>query len=428
MKISTDACILIDADTGAVIYEKNADKILYPASITKIMTAILAIENGDFDKPYIVSQNAIRKVGSGASLVGLKPQEEVYLDDLLYMMLLPSGNDAANAIAENVAGSIDDFVKLMNEKAKKLGAINTTFKNPVGLDRGDGYPEHKTTARDFALITRYAMSLDKYRQVVNTPEYKLPVTNKNTKGRTIKNTNRFFTSIDYDKSLYQVNGGKTGRTMAASNTLVVTAKNNDNIELICVLLKNTDRSRIFTEAKELFDHTFSLIKNSKIEICSGFYDIRFNESKDIINSFCSLGYITGYDDNSFRPLMKASKEEFISILMRIDNEGFERSKGYWSKPFIDRGIERKLIDPSWYDDRRAPIKRGEIIDILYKSIEQNFAPEHICKLMEPSEVRYIYEGELSNLEEVTREDMVLLLNEYYNLKTKLYDELSLEVA
>lgn len=430
LNISTESCILIDADTGNVIYEKNPDKVLYPASITKTMTAVLAIEKGNFNKPFTVSENAICKVGSGASVAGLVPQEKVYLSDLLYILLLPSGNDAANVIAENVAGSIDNFVGLMNKKAQQLGAVNTTFANPIGLDSGDGYYDHKTTARDFALITRYAMSLRKYRQVVSTMEYELPITNKHKNRTKIENTNCFFTSINYDKNLYLVNGGKTGWTMAASNTLTVSAKNSDNIELVCVLLKNPDRLQIFSDAKKLLDYGFTLIGNNQIDITSNFYDVRFRGSKDVIKSFSESGYIKGYDDNSFRPLKKISKEEFITLFLRINNEKCKTSEDYWSKPYLDVGVKRNLIDTAWYNDRRKSIKRKEVMNVLCKFIEQNFGMQYLSELHNTNiissdfirQVINFYNGNMMSVQkdslekEISREEMVILLNEYIKLK------------
>jgi len=409
---------LIDANTGEVIYEKNPDKPLYPASTTKVMTAILAIEKGDFDTLYITSQNAINKMGYRGSRVGLVPQEKVYLNDLLYMMMLPSGNDAANVIAENVAGSIEEFVKMMNERAKEIGAVNTTFQNPTGLDRGDGYPDHKTTARDFAQIKRYAMSLEKYRQVVGVAEYKLPITNKHKNWNKVKTTNRFYTSLSYDKNLYRVNGAKTGRTTAAANTLVVSAKNKDNIELICVVLKNYDRSQLFAEAKKLLDYGFTLIKNKEIEVTSGFYDVRFNPSKDIINSFHQQGYTGGYADNSFKPLAKASKEEFITIFLRVNHEKIYTLGEYWSQPYLDIGVKKKLIDSSWYADRTKGITRKEAIDIISKSIELDCGVEYL-ELMNEG----ILSGEYQNNDrEITREEMVVLLNKYDKLKNQLIEK------
>ena len=144
-----------------------------------------------------------------------------------------------------------DFANLMNEKARQIGAQNTNFFNPIGLDVEDGYPDNKTTARDLANITRYAMSNPKFREIVSKSEFVAAATNKRG-AKHIKTTNRFFGDIDYNKHLYTVNGVKTGYTKAALNTGVFSAKNKEGAELICVVMKNADRTNMFEEIRAAF--------------------------------------------------------------------------------------------------------------------------------------------------------------------------------
>jgi len=424
-RLWTEAYILIDANTGESICEKNADKAMYPASITKVMTAIIAIENGDFSRPFAASSNAIKNIGIGGSVAGLRVGEEVYLDDLLYMLLLPSGNDAANVIAENVAGSIEAFVEMMNDKAREIGALNTHFTNPIGLDAGDGHPDHKITARDFATISRYAMSLEKFRKVSGTAQYTMPDTNKHKKWGIKTNTNRFLTYMYYDKSLYQVNGGKTGCTGAAGNTLVISAKNKDNVELICVLLRNYDRNQIFLEAKKLLDYGFSLVKDKKLDICGGFYDMRFRDSKDIVRSFCDSGYMSGYDDNSFKPTQMAAREEFITAFMKMSSESFRRADKSQCRQLFDSAASLGLIEPGWYNERSMPIKRDEAAEIMKRYIDRSICDRFpglskystILKDSIEKQILTLFDSSLlpdmAVSDTLTREGTAVLLSEYF---------------
>ena len=431
------AYILIDANSDKVILEKNADTKLHPASVSKIMTAILAIELGDFSKPCTASSFAVKSVGLGGSNVGIQPGEQIYLNDLLHMLMLASANDAANVIAENIAGSINGFVNLMNKKAREIGAKNTNFSNPIGLDVEDGFPDNKTTARDLACITRYAMSNAKFREIVLKSEYVAPATNKR-EAKHIKTTNRFFRDIDYNKHLYTVNGVKTGNTKAALNTGVFSARNNEGAELICVVLKNPDRRNMFEEVRELFDYGFT---QNTVELQKSFYDIRFRWSRVQIDSFLQKGYIRGYEDGSFRPCNEATKEEFISLLMKIKGiEPYEQQE-YWSKGYIDEAVKRGFIDDSWHERRKETISRLESFLVLSKALDYDFdinmlskenyllvskgentfsnvssgIPEDIIKLYNYGIISG-YNGDLFLDKISTREEMVAMINNYLNFK------------
>ena len=159
--ISAECACVIDASTGRIIYEKNMNKQHTMASTTKIMTAIVALENSNFDDVVTVSENA---AGTEGTSLYLKAQQKVTMEDLLYGLMLQSGNDAAIAIAEGISGSVSEFATLMNQKCTEIGVKNTSFKNPNGLDE-DG---HFTTAYDLAMITRQAMKNEIFRQIVST--------------------------------------------------------------------------------------------------------------------------------------------------------------------------------------------------------------------------------------------------------------------
>jgi serine-type D-Ala-D-Ala carboxypeptidase (penicillin-binding protein 5/6) len=225
--VSAHRAILMDQETGRVLYEKDAHTKSRIASITKIMTAILAVESGKMDKTVTVSANA---AGTEGSSIYLKPGEKIKLEDLVYGLMLRSGNDSAVAIAENVGGSLEGFVYLMNEKAKKIGMTNTHFENPHGLD---DHENHYSTAYDMAILTRYAMKNKTYKKIAGTKSYKSPDPN-NKWDRTWRNKNRLLTQ------LYKyTTGGKTGYTKRAKRTLVTTASK-DNENLIAVTLNGPD--------------------------------------------------------------------------------------------------------------------------------------------------------------------------------------------
>ena len=244
VEISAGGVMLMDACTHKVLYAKNAHEKLPMASTTKIMTAILAIETGKLDALVTVPKEAYGVEGSS---MYLRLGEKISLRDLVYGLMLVSGNDAAVAIAINVGGSIAGFAALMNEKAKALGAQNTHFVTPNGLHDA----EHYTTAYDLALIASYAMQNETFREIVGTTYYRT-VTGEIT--RTVKNKNKIL--WEYEGG----NGVKTGYTMAAGKCLVFSAERN-GVELVGVVLNCPD---MFPAAKRLLDYGFETYKPEKL--------------------------------------------------------------------------------------------------------------------------------------------------------------------
>ncbi|RTR30380.1 D-alanyl-D-alanine carboxypeptidase [Robertmurraya yapensis] len=227
VSVSARNAILMEQDSGRVLFEKGAHEKRKIASITKIMTAILAIESGKLDEMVTVSDRA---EGTEGSSLYLKKGEKIKLEDLVYGLMLRSGNDAAVAIAEHVGGSLEGFVFLMNQKAEEIGMTNSHFANPHGLDDSD---DHYSTAYDMALLTRYAMENDTYRTISGTKEHHAPNPTENWE-REWKNKNKLLTRL-YKYST----GGKTGYTKLAKRTLVSTASKGD-MNLIAVTLNASD--------------------------------------------------------------------------------------------------------------------------------------------------------------------------------------------
>ncbi|WP_061809712.1 D-alanyl-D-alanine carboxypeptidase family protein [Rossellomorea vietnamensis] len=253
--VSSQKAILMDQETGRILYEKDAHTQSRIASITKIMTAILAVESGKMDQEVTVSQNA---AGTEGSSLYLKAGEKIKLEDLVYGLMLRSGNDGAVAIAEFVGGSLDGFVYMMNEKAKEIGMENTHFSNPHGLD---DHEDHYSTAYDMAVLTRYSMENDRYKEIAGTKVHTAP--NPDEKwDRKWKNKNRLLTEL-YKYST----GGKTGYTKLAKRTLVSTASK-DGENLIAVTLNGpddwNDHIGMFEYGFKHYDYKIVLVKG-KIE-------------------------------------------------------------------------------------------------------------------------------------------------------------------
>ena len=269
-QIDAGAYILIDSKTGDVLCEKNSqNQTVYPASTTKIMAAILALERGDLNQQMTASQSAIDDIGPDGSNIGIMAGETIMLENLLQALLISSANETANIIADNLCPTRQEFVDLMNQKAKELGATGTHFANPCGAHD----PLHYTTASDMAKIARYAMTLPKFRDIVSTPSYHMPETNKHkyTDWPELSNTNKLMISDKND--LYVINGIKTGYTGPAGFNLVSSATDSSGMELIAAVMdvKNEGaQENVRTYSKELLDYGFnnfkrvSLIEKDKV--------------------------------------------------------------------------------------------------------------------------------------------------------------------
>lgn len=254
--------LLMNLDTGEIYQARNIDLKVYPASTTKIMTAILALEHGKLNDTLTVSNTAV-KLPSGASGIGLLPGEEVSLNDMMYGLLVSSANDSANVIAEYVAGSIDSFVDMMNAKAKELGAMHTHFANTNGLPDDN----HYTTARDMAIMARYAMKNDSFRKFVKTPSYTMNPTNKYKETRVMHSTNKLISSNKGSKYMYsKAIGIKTGFTTPAQHCLIAAADNGSFPLLSVVMgapLEGT-KDYCYEETIGLFKWGFSAFKTQSI--------------------------------------------------------------------------------------------------------------------------------------------------------------------
>lgn len=252
-ELHSQAAILMDAETGQILFEKNMHESLPPASITKILTALIAIEEGQLEDQVLMSREAVFSIPRGSSHIALDEGEVLPLSEALYAMMLVSANDAANGIAEHIGGTLPDFVKKMNDTAQELGAKNSYFLNPSGLDE-EG---HLTSAYDMALITRAAMALPEFNTIWGTPLREMPPTNKQSEIRYLHTQNRMMIKTSY---YYEgVIGGKLGWTTQAQNTMVMAAQKGDR-RLLCVLLKSQAPQEKYQDAQRLFDYGFQAFR------------------------------------------------------------------------------------------------------------------------------------------------------------------------
>lgn len=257
--IAAQGEMLYERNSGTLLYAKGEDKRLYPASTTKIMTALLLLEYGNLDETVTVSKTAMAAVPEGSSIAGLKAGEELTLHDLLICMLVPSGNDAANVVAEAISGSIDAFVEKMNKRAQQLDCTDTHFCNPHGFHDDD----HYTTASDLLKITLAALEYPLFEEVCGFAQVTVPATNL-CAARTFNSTNFMISNTETSAYLYPYcTGGKTGTTTPAGRCFVGFAEKGD-LKLVSVMLNSTTeytksgirRIMSFLDTEDLFDWAF----------------------------------------------------------------------------------------------------------------------------------------------------------------------------
>ena len=332
---SATSAILMDIDSKRIIYAKNIHTNRSIASIYKLMTAILTIESGKLDDIVTIGEEIEDAYGSG---IYIKQQENIKLEDLLYGLMLRSGNDAALAIAKYVGGSVGDFVTLMNDKAKELGMLNSEFNNPSGLDEEKG---NYSTAYDMAILTSYAMHNEKYREIVGTKRHKV-ATNMNYYDWT--NKNKLLLSYKY------CTGGKSGFTEIAKRTLVTTASK-DNLNLVSVTLNDGND---FADHKNLFEEAFNnyqnyiLLKKGKISIPEENYynnyelyineDISYPFSDDETNSIkikYEIQKLKDYENNNKigEAIVYVNNEEIARepIYINVEKDNKRIKKGFFNK-------------------------------------------------------------------------------------------------
>ncbi|MED1560398.1 D-alanyl-D-alanine carboxypeptidase [Alkalihalobacillus alcalophilus ATCC 27647 = CGMCC 1.3604] len=339
--VSAQAAILMEQSSGRVLYAKQEHEPLRIASITKIMTAILAIESGQLDEIVTVSERAF---GTEGSSIFLRLNEKIKLEDLVYGLMLRSGNDAAVAIAEHVGGSLEGFVLLMNQKAEELGMSNTMFQNPHGLD---DHEDHYSSVYDMALLTQYAMQNEDFQTISKTKSHRV---DEGGDIRVWKNKNRMLTEF-YPHST----GGKTGYTKRAKRTLVSTATK-EEMDLIVVTINAPsdwhDHMNLFEWGFSEYDIETILPAGQVEGITDGFYEnhiiskteitypLTVNEKENLKRELTLIKPPEKKEHENFEAPSPIGKVEFYLQEELIQKtplyyDGPEKSekKGFWSKWF-----------------------------------------------------------------------------------------------
>lgn len=337
MAISATNCVVMDLNSGRVLYNLNGDESRLIASITKIMTCLIAIMYSDLDKIVVVDEDILKAYGSS---VYLSVGEEIKLRDLLYGLMLRSGNDAAVAIANTVSGSMENFVYLMNEYASTIGMKNTHFVNSHGLDNnGVG---NKSSAYDMALLTKVAMQNETFREIFGTRNYKA---SSNLKDYVWSGKNKLFSMYEY------TTGGKTGYTMAAHKTLVTTASK-DNKNLVVVTLND---SNDFVDHKSLYEKYFkeyeavlsldknnfkvddNHYKNTTLYIKNDYYAlVKDNEKNDLKININLYKYDNVYNDMKIGEARVMLKDDVLHTesiyLKKTEEKQIKKEKvSFWQK-------------------------------------------------------------------------------------------------
>ena len=256
-ELHADAAILMDAATGEVLYEKNSKNKMFPASITKVMTMLLALEHGNLNDTLTFSHDAIYSIEPGSAHIAMQEGEKITLEQALYGILLRSANEVSNGVAEYVDGTTSAFAAHMTKRAKELGCENTNFVNANGLF----HENHYTTAYDMALIAKELLKQDAYKKMMSTTYFEIPPTNLQTEIRYLHGQHQMLNP----KSIYYyeyATGGKTGYTSEALNTLVTFAKKGDT-QLIAVVFK-CNGAEHYVDTKALFEYGFNNFKTEKI--------------------------------------------------------------------------------------------------------------------------------------------------------------------
>lgn len=317
--------LLMDLDSGKILYSKNANTRMYPASTTKIMTAILTIENCELTDTAVASHDAVYSVPAGYTHASIQEGEELTIEQLLNVLLIPSANEAASILAEHIAGSVEAFADMMNAKAVEIGCKDTHFVNPNGVHDEN----HYSTAYDLALIGKYAMQYDVFRDIASKTSCSLPATDKYPREDRLFNTTNNLIKENYSTAANNyyypyATAGKTGYTDAAKNCIVATAKK-DDISLLAVVLhgERTEDglSQRALDCKTLFEYGFNNYKHEviahkgdvarKIEVSGGTND---SKNLNLVYSEDITALVPiNYDVSSTTPNIKLTETMYAPI-------------------------------------------------------------------------------------------------------------------
>lgn len=316
--------ILMDMKTGAVIYKKKANEKVYPAGLTNIMTALLVLENCNLEELVTASESALSNVAAGDSKMGIIKEERLSVRQLLYGMLLSSASDAANVLAEKTSGSIEEFVSLMNSRAKELGMDKTNFTNPTG----EHDERHYTTASDMAILARTAMQNATFSEIVKCQSYSIPATEKSHTARKITNRNHFVSNLLRNDYYYKYSTGiRTGYTPEAKSCIAASAERNGMSILALVFEAETvdNVAQSFADCKNMLDFVFEnyvsqrVVKEGEIIAQTELVNAR-REKKLILKAEKQVSVIKLKDSENVEITYKDSIKKQVSAPVKKDEQ------------------------------------------------------------------------------------------------------------
>ena len=366
LNLNARSCIILDRTSKKILFGKNEYNKVKMASTTKIMTATIILENCDLSKTVTISKKA---AGTGGSRLGLKTDDKITIRDLLYGLLLVSGNDAAVALAETCSGTVTDFANLMNEKAKELGLNNTHFETPHGLDSDN----HYTTAYELAILTDYALKNSTFLNIVGTKNYTITI---NGYPKNLTNTNELLGSLN---GIY---GVKTGFTNGANRCLVTSCKRGD-MDIICVVLGCDTKNFRSSDSTKLINYAFE--------------NFEYVNIKDLVNSEFNI--------------WKESKSNYFSI---------------------EKGVTSNLeIDISEISSPIIPIKKDDIssLKVEFSISKELSAPLYkntsIGKFIVYTSSETILEGNIISCQDINKKDIFFYLKDFFKNYSNILNNVSL---
>ena len=366
LNLNARSCIILDRTSKKILFGKNEYNKVKMASTTKIMTATIILENCDLSQTVTISKKA---AGTGGSRLGLKTDDKITIRDLLYGLLLVSGNDAAVALAETCSGTVTDFANLMNEKAKELGLNNTHFETPHGLDSDN----HYTTAYELAILTDYALKNSTFLNIVGTKNYTITI---NGYPKNLTNTNELLGSLN---GIY---GVKTGFTNGANRCLVTSCKRGD-MDIICVVLGCDTKNFRSSDSTKLINYAFE--------------NFEYVNIKDLVNSEFNI--------------WKESKSNYFSI---------------------EKGVTSNLeIDISEISSPIIPIKKDDIssLKVEFSISKELSAPLYkntsIGKFIVYTSSETILEGNIISCQDINKKDIFFYLKDFFKNYSNILNNVSL---
>jgi D-alanyl-D-alanine carboxypeptidase/D-alanyl-D-alanine carboxypeptidase (penicillin-binding protein 5/6) len=363
-ELNAEAAILMDADTGVVLFKKNIDKAEYPASVTKVMTCLLTLENCALDERVLFSEAAINDIPYDSSHIAMNPGDTLLVEDALLGLMLASANEVANALAEHVGGTRQNFFNMMNARAAEIGAYNTHFSNANGLHDD----QHYTTAYDMALILREAIKNETFSRLISTVSYEIPPTETQEEPRRVNNSNKM---IYPESNFYNADivGGKTGYTSDAMHTLVSLAQR-DGVNLVSVVFR-TEKNYIYYDTTALLNYGFAQYRETRIFDANDYYataTILLNEdtgdtteislyAQDDIRgvypgsiSEYSVGYDLRLNDDLTAPINKGAK---LGVLC-LTYQGLPLAE---APLYASQSVDAPLVDAEWAVEAWAETKK-----------------------------------------------------------------------